>query len=71
MGSVCGAHTNEKILQDVERKPLGTAYAALLANGLDDAGEALRILVKEVSRIETEHFLNARPYERMGWCTVS
>jgi hypothetical protein len=31
--------------QHVERNPLEAAYAALLANGLDGAGEALRILV--------------------------
>lgn len=50
--------------QHVERNPLEAAYAALLANGLDGAGEALRILVNEASRIEREHFLNARPHER-------
>jgi transposase-like protein len=36
----------------------------LLANGLDGAGEALRILVNEASKIERNHFLNARPHER-------
>lgn len=50
--------------QHVERHPLEAAFAALLANGLDGAGEALRILVNEASRIEREHFLNARPHER-------
>ena len=50
--------------QHVERNPLEAAFAALLANGLDGAGEALRILVNEASRIEREHFLNARPHER-------
>ncbi|MBK8319820.1 MAG: transposase [Betaproteobacteria bacterium] len=33
-------------------------------NGLDGAGEALRILVNEASRIERNHFLNAQPHER-------
>ena len=32
--------------------PLHEAYACLLSNGLDGAGEALRILVNEASRIE-------------------
>jgi putative transposase len=36
----------------------------LLANGLDGAGEALRILVNEASKIERNHFLNAQPHER-------
>ena len=31
---------------------------------LDGAGEALRILVNEASRIERNHFLNAQPHER-------
>ena len=31
--------------QRVEHHPLEAAFAALLANGLDGAGEALRILV--------------------------
>lgn len=44
--------------------PLHDAYAALLANGLDGAGEALRILVNEASRIEREHYLQAARYER-------
>ena len=33
-------------------QPLHDAYACLLANGLDGAGKALRILVNEASRIE-------------------
>ena len=50
--------------QHVDHNPLEAAYAALLANGLDGAGEALRILVNEASKIERAHFLNARPHER-------
>ena len=48
----------------VEHHPLDAAFAALLANGLDGAGEALRILVNEASKVERNHFLNARPHER-------
>ena len=48
----------------VEHHPLDAAFAALLTNGLDGAGEALRILVNEASKIERNHFLNARPHER-------
>ena len=44
--------------------PLHDAYACLLANGLDGAGEALRILVNEASRIERVQHLQATPYER-------
>ena len=43
--------------------PLHEAYACLLANGLDGAGEALRILVNEASRIERAQHLQATPYE--------
>ena len=50
--------------QRVEHHPLEAAFAALLNNGLDGAGEALRILVNEASRIERNHFLNAQPHER-------
>jgi len=45
-------------------RPLHDAYACLLANGLDGAGEALRILVNETSRIERAQHLQAMPYER-------
>ena len=48
----------------VEPHPLDAAFAALLANGLDGAGEALRILINEASKIERAHFLNAQPHER-------
>lgn len=48
----------------VEGHPLEDAFAVLLANGLDGAGEALRILVNEASKIERTHFLNAQPHER-------
>ena len=44
--------------------PLHEAYACLLANGLDGAGEALRILVNEASRIKRAQHLQATPYER-------
>ena len=50
--------------QRVEHHPLEAAFAALLANGLDGAGEALRILVNEASKIERAQFLNANPHER-------
>lgn len=50
--------------QRVEHNPLQDALAALLDQGLDGAGEALRILVDEASKIERNHFLNAHPYER-------
>lgn len=48
----------------VETNPLEAAYAALLTQGLDGAGEALRILVNEASKIERAHHLQAQPYER-------
>lgn len=48
----------------VENNPLEAAFAVLLAEGLDGAGEALRILVNEASRIERTHYLNAQPHER-------
>ena len=44
--------------------PLHEAYACLLSNGLDGAGEALRILVNEASRIERAQHLQASPYKR-------
>ncbi|MHB1702029.1 MAG: IS256 family transposase [Acidobacteriaceae bacterium] len=50
--------------QRVEHHPLNAAFAALLANGLDGAGEALRILVNEASKMERAYFLNAQPHER-------
>jgi transposase-like protein len=48
----------------VEANPLEAAYAALLSHGLDGAGEALRILVDEASKIERSHHLQASPHER-------
>ncbi len=39
----------------VETHPLEAAYAALLIQGLEGAGEALRILVNEASKIERAH----------------
>jgi transposase-like protein len=50
--------------QRVEHHPLEAAFSALLDHGLDGAGEALRILVNEASKIERAQFLNARPHER-------
>jgi len=50
--------------QRVEHNPLQDALTALLSQGLDGAGEALRILVDEASRIERDHLLQARPHER-------
>jgi putative transposase len=50
--------------QRVEHHPLEAAFAALLDHGLDGAGEALRILVNEASKIERAQFLNAQPHER-------
>lgn len=50
--------------QRVEHHPLEAAFAALLNHGLDGAGEALRILVNEASKIERTQYLNARPHER-------
>jgi len=50
--------------QRVERNPMEAAMAALLSQGLDGAGEALRILVDEASKIERSEHLNAKPYER-------
>lgn len=50
--------------QRVERHPLEAAFEILLDHGLDGAGEALRILVNEASKIERAQFLKARPHER-------
>lgn len=48
----------------VETNPMEAAYAALLSQGLDGAGEALRILVNEASKIERAQHLNAQLHER-------
>ena len=48
----------------VQTNPLEAAYAALLSHGLDGAGEALRILVDEASKIERSNHLQAAPHER-------
>ena len=52
---------------DDSNHPLHEAYACLIANGLDGAGEALRILVNEAPRIAervndfaTPGFMNLR-----------
>ncbi len=50
--------------QRVDHHPLEAAFAALLDHGLDGAGEALRILVNEASKIERAAFLNAQPHQR-------
>ena len=50
--------------QRVDHNPLEAAYSALIDHGLDGAGEALRIIINEASKIEREQFLNARPFER-------
>ncbi len=50
----------------VETNPLEEAYAVLLSQGLDGAGEALRILVNEAGKIERAQHLQAQPYERSG-----
>ena len=49
---------------DDSNHPRHEAYACLLANSLNGAGEALRILVNEASRIERAQHLQATPYER-------
>jgi transposase-like protein len=50
--------------QRVQSNPLEAAYAALLSQGLDGAGEALRILVNEAAKIERSEYLGAQPHER-------
>jgi len=49
---------------EFEDHPLSGAYAAILAHGLDGAGQALRILVNEASKIERAQHLSALPFER-------
>lgn len=49
---------------EYEHHPLNAALEVLLHEGLDGAGEALRILVNEASKIERNEFLRARPHER-------
>ena len=44
--------------------PLRAAYACLLEQGLDGAGEALRLLVDQASLIEREQFIGVAAYER-------
>ena len=48
----------------VGTNPLESAYAVLIEDDLDGAGEALRILVNEAAKIERDAFIGARPYER-------
>lgn len=52
------------MLRTETENPLNDAYAHLLANGLDGAAEALRILVNEASVIERAAYLKAAPFER-------
>ena len=52
------------MLRTETENPLNEAYAHLLANGLDGAAEALRILVNEASVIERASYLKAAPFER-------
>ena len=47
----------------VPAHPLHDALACLLENGLDGAGEALRLLVDQVSLIERERFMGVAAYE--------
>lgn len=47
-----------------EHSCLNDAFQVLLTQGLDGAGEALRILVNEASKIERAHFLKAHPHQR-------
>ena len=44
--------------------PLHEALACLLENGLDGAGEALRLLVNQASLIERERYIGVPAYER-------
>ncbi len=49
---------------ELDNHPLSAAYTAILNQGLDGAGEALRILVNEACKIERNYHLNAQPFER-------
>lgn len=49
---------------ELDDHPLSAAYAAILSQGLDGAGEALRILVNEACKIERAQHLQAQPFER-------
>ncbi len=50
--------------QRIERDPMQAPMATLPSQGLDGAGEALRILVDEASKIERSHHLNAHSRTR-------
>lgn len=52
------------MLRTDTENPLNKAYAHLLANSLDGAAEALRILVNEASGIERGANLKTAPFER-------
>ena len=53
----------QRIQLDDANNTLHEAYACLPANDLDGAGEALRILVNEASRIErTQHLQASRAF---------
>ena len=47
-----------------DEHPLQAALEVLLDHGLDGAGEALRILVNEASKIERSQYLGAAPWQR-------
>ena len=49
---------------DDSAHPLNAAFACLLEQGLDGAGEALRLLVNQASLIERERFMGVPAYER-------
>ena len=49
---------------ELDDHSLSAAYAAILSQGLDGAGEALRILVNEACKIERAQQLQAQPFER-------
>ena len=49
---------------DDSAHPLNAAFACLLEQGLDGAGEALRLLVNQASLIERERFMGVAAYER-------
>ena len=49
---------------DDSAHPLHAAFSCLLEQGLDGAGEALRLLVDQASLIERERFMGVAAYER-------
>ena len=49
---------------DDPARPLHEPFVCLLANGIDGAGEALRLLADQTSVIEREQFMGVAAYER-------